>query len=468
MLEALAVHARGPHDPPRYRVPHPLGATRLFRQDPLAFVLDVHRRCGDVARFRLAHQNCYLIRDPEHIRHVLVENHENYGKQTLGYRKMSLFLGQGLVTSEGDFWRRQRRIAQPAFHRKRIRGFGETMIRMAADLDAQWVEDNREAPEGSVRDIHHDMMAVTLRIVANTVLSIDVDEREADVGESVSTLLEVFNDSLTRVIPVHEILPTEMHRKWEKARDYLDSMIYGTIEGRRAEGDAAANDDLLGMLLTAVDEETGESMSDLQLRDEVMTMFMAGHETTANALSWTLYELARHPNVRAKLHAEVDAVLRDAQGRPRPPTLEDLNDLPYTAQIIEEGMRLHPPAWIIARSATRDDRVGDFQIRGGSIVFMSPYACHRNPAYWSEPEHFDPDRFSPEAKAKRPRYAYFPFAAGPRVCIGNHFAEMEARVVLATLAQRWDFTLDERTRIDPDPSVTLRPHHELRLRVRPR
>ncbi len=463
MLEVLGTHAINADDPPRFWVAHPLGAMRQFRADPLRFVLAVHERCGDVARFRLAHNNCYLLRHPDHIRHVLLENHLNYGKQTLGYKKMSLFLGKGLVTSEGDFWKRQRRIAQPAFHRKRISDFADTMATMADEMVAAW---NARIPRegGEAVDVHHEMMAVTLRIIASTVLSVDVGEREAKVGEAVSTLLEVFNDSLTRVVPIHEILPTATNKRWEAARNYLDGIVYRTIEDRRGDPDGGRKGDLLDMLLHAVDEETGESMSDLQLRDEVMTMFMAGHETTANALAWTLYELARHPDILERLQAEADAVLPEG----RRPNFDDLPALEYTGWVINEGMRLHPPAWLIARSASEDDSVGRYRIRKGSIVFFSPYAAHRNPTYWPDPERFDPERFSPEQSEHRPRYAYFPFSGGPRVCIGNHFAEMEAKMILACIARDYDVALDASTEVLPDASVTLRPENGLRLRLTPR
>ncbi len=462
MLKFLGVHAIDAEDPPRIWSPHPLGCAPEFRTDPIGFILDSHRRRGDIVRFRIAHRNCYLLRHPDHIRHVLVEANENYAKQTFGYDKMRLFLGNGLVTSEGSFWRRQRRIAQPAFHRKRIAAFGDTMSTQAVEMVDAWLAESEEGVS-AVRDIHQDMMAVTLRIIASTVLSIDVANKEGRIGEAISSLLELFSDSLARIIPIHEHLPTELNRRWESARNFLDRMIYGIIEERRDGKRGDGPGDLLDMLLEAVDEDTGETMSDLQLRDEVMTMFSAGHETTANALTFTLYELARHPDILAELQAEVDAVLGDKR-----PEFETINDLELCGRIIEEGMRLHPPAWLLARSASEDDHIGRYRIRKGSIVFFAPYATHRHPSFWRDPERFDPDRFLPSAKKERPRYAYLPFSGGPRVCIGNHFAEMEARMILAAIVQRFDLILDESTRVDYDPSVTLRPKQGLHLRVRPR
>lgn len=466
MMKFLGVHAIDGEDPPRIWAPHPLGCAPQFRDNPIAFILESHRSRGDIVRFRLAHRNCYLLRHPDHIHHVLVERNDNYGKQTFGYDKMRLFLGNGLVTSEGDFWRRQRRIAQPAFHRKRIAAFGQTMSDQSADMVDAWERDAIEtgsSGESIVRDIHNDMMRVTLRIIASTVLSLDVAQREARIGDSITTLLEVFSDSLSRIIPIHELLPTETNRRWEGARNYLDQMIYEIIEerrkGRRGEGPG----DLLDMLLEASDEDTGESMSDVQLRDEVMTMFSAGHETTANALTFTLYELASHPDILAELQAEIDAVVGSDK-----PEFKHLEQLKLCGRVIDEGMRLHPPAWLLARSSTEEDQIGRYRIRKGSIVFMSPYSTHRHPTFWRDPERFDPDRFLPGAKKKRPRYAYLPFSGGPRVCIGSHFAEMEARIILASVVQRFDMILDQRSELHYDPSVTLRPRRGLYLRVRPR
>lgn len=431
-----------------------------FRADPLRFLMDVHEKCGDVARFRMAHQNCYLLRHPNDVHHVLVENHANYGKQTVGYEKMRQLLGNGLVTSEGSFWKRQRRIAQPGFHRKRIEAFANTMATMADEMVDGWLEGEGQ---GGVRDVSVDMMAVTLRIVANTVLSVDVAARETEIGDAVTVILEVFDDSVRRIFPVHEHLPTATNKRWEAARNFLDQIVYGIIDARRKPGEVSETDDLLDMLMNAVDEESGETMTDVQLRDEVMTMFMAGHETTANALTFALYELARHPDTMGEVQAEVDRVLGSRRA-----TLEDLAELELCGRVMNEAMRIHPPIWLLARNAKEDDQMGPFRIRKGSIVFLSPYATHRHPAFWPEPQRFDPDRFLPEAVKARPKYAFYPFSGGPRVCIGNHFAEMEAKLILAAIAQRCTVALDESTRVDYDPSVTLRPRGGLRLKVRPR
>jgi len=429
-----------------------------FRDDPLQFLLSLHARHGDLVRFRFAHKNCYSVRHPQDVHHVLVDQHTRYGKQTIGYQKLSLFLGNGLVTAGGTFWKRQRRIAQPAFHRKRIAAFAETMSSMGEDMM------QRIAPaiaRGESIEISREMMAVTLRVVASTVLSIDVEHREGQVADSVSLLLDVFNDALTRVVPIHEWFPTRTRRDWREAMRVLDSIVYDVIASRRRAGGGTA--DLLGMLMDAADEETGERMSDVQLRDEVMTMFMAGHETTANALTWTLYELGRRPDVVAAIHAELDRVLGG-----RPPALSDLQHLDLTGRVIEESMRLHPPVWLLARSVESPDQIRGHRIRPGSFLFLSPYVTHRHPEFWPDPERFDPGRFGADERKDRLRYAYYPFSGGPRVCIGNAFAEMEGKIVLASMLRRHGVELVPGHNVVADPSVTLRPKYGLRVRMLPR
>lgn len=454
IVESLQRHLEqgaGPR-PPRVRTWHPLGILPRFSRDPVGVLLELARVHGDIVSFRMGPKMSYLIRDPTDIKRVLVDRHRSYGKRTHGYNKMRLFMGQGLVTSEGDFWRRQRRIAQPAFHRQRIAGFASTMSRLAQTLSKEW---EAKAMRGEPFDLANDMMRYTLWVVANTVISIDVGDQAQQVGQDVAELLSYFQHTVTQVIPVDELLPTARSKRTKAAMERLDAVVYGVIEQRR-QGAGDPND-LLSILLDARDEETGEGMTDLQLRDEVMTMFLAGHETTANALAWTLLLLGRHPEVLAKVHAELDEVLGGC-----PPTLEDLPSLAYLGQVLDEGMRLYPPAWLIARSVDEDDELSGFSVKKGSYVFFSPFVSHRNPKYFPDPERFDPDRFAPEAIKSRPRYAYFPFAGGPRQCIGETFAKMEAKILLAVLLSR--FTL----RIDPDhpialsPSVTLRPTHGIR------
>ncbi|MGB1699006.1 MAG: cytochrome P450, partial [Nannocystaceae bacterium] len=440
--------------PPHVRTWHPFGLLPQFSRDPVGVMLGMAQTHGDLVSFRMGPKQAYLLRSPADIKRVLVDRHRSYGKNTRGYDKMRVFMGQGLVTSEGDVWRRQRRIAQPAFHRKRIAGFAETMGALSETLAKEW---EAKAMRDEPFDFAHDMMRYTLWVVASTVLSIDVGDQAQQVGEDVGELLSYFQHTVTQLIPVDELLPTARSRRVSAAMERLDAVVYGVIDRRRRGLDEGH--DLLTMLLEARDEETGEGMSDLQLRDEVMTMFLAGHETTANALAWTLLLLGRHPEVLAKVHAELDEVLDG-----RAPTLDDLPAMSYLGQVLDEGMRLYPPAWLIARSVDEDDELSGFPIRKGSYVFFSPFVSHRNPTYFPDPERFDPERFSPETIKSRPRYAYFPFAGGPRQCIGDAFAKMEAKILLAVLLSQFTLEIDPDHPIALSPSVTLRPTHGIKGR----
>lgn len=448
---------RGPKiRPPHIRTWHPLGLLPRFSRDPVGVFLALAREHGDIVSFRMGPKQAYLIRAPADIKRVLVDGHRRYGKRTRGYDKMRIFMGQGLVTSEGEFWRRQRRISQPAFHRQRIAGFASVMGTLAGTLSKEW---EGKAARGESLDFANDMMRYTLWVVASTVLSIDVSDQAQQMGEDVGELLSFFQHTVTSLLPVDELLPTPRARRARAAMERLDGVVYGVIERRRKGADDPH--DLLSLLLEARDEETGEGMTDLQLRDEVMTMFLAGHETTANALAWTLLLLGRHPEALAKVHAELDEVLEG-----RTPGLDDLSSLTYLGQVLDEGMRLYPPAWLVARSVEEEDELSGFPIKKGAYVFFSPFVSHRNPAFFPDPERFDPERFSAEAVKSRPRYAYFPFSGGPRQCIGDAFAKMEAKILLAVLLSRFTLEIDGDHPIGLSPSVTLRPTYGVKGTVR--
>jgi cytochrome P450 len=432
---------------------HPLGQMPEMRADPVRLLLRTFNELGDTGRFRIAYLSFTCAFHPRDVERVLKDNVANYTKHSPGYEKLKLLLGNGLVTSTGDFWLRQRRIAQPAFHRKRIEGFADTMVRAGLDLTDGW---ERYARDGGVVDIHHEMMRVTLRIAGETLLSHDPSAEADEIGEALTLGLRYFDESLHSLVPRFEKVPLPRNLRARRALERLDDIVRGIIQERRT---GEAKNDLLSMLMDARHDETGEGMTDEQLRDEVMTMFLAGHETTANALSWTLMLLSRHPDVAARLERELDEVLEG-----RPPSLADLPRLVYTAQVLKESMRLFPPVWMMGRRVEADDELGGYLVPKGSYVFVSQYVTHRHPAFWDNPEGFDPDRFAPERVAEdkergRPRYAYFPFSGGPRQCIGNHMAEMEAQLLLATVLQRFRLSLVPGYRVELDPSVTLRPKH---------
>jgi len=446
---------RAPPTPPG----HPVwGHARIMQTGPLDYFTRWGVEFGDAVSLRLPAGRFALVLHPEGVRHVLQANAKSYSKQTRGYDKMRLFLGNGLVTSEGEFWRRQRRIAAPAFHRQRIEGFATTMTRATGAMLDRW--DARREPQRAL-DVDREMMTLTMRIASETLLGEDLSGDADTVGEALSFLTLNTNERIVRIVDLPLTIPTPENRRYLQAVATVDAVLARLLKARRTE--PGAHHDLLAMLLEAKDEETGASMTDEQLRDEALTIFAAGHETTSNALSWTFLLLARHPEVAARLYAEVDAVLGG-----RTPTLADLPALPLTKQIVQESMRLYPPAWIIGRRAEVDDTVCGYHIAAGTQVLVSPWATHRQPRWWDDPEAFDPDRFSPARSEGRPTFAYFPFGGGPRVCIGNTFAMMEAQLLLAQISQRYRLELAPGTHVEPERGITLRPGPSLPMHLRPR
>jgi cytochrome P450 len=425
-----------------------IGSLQQLRDTPLESMAEWHRTYGDVVGLRVAGLDVFLLTHPDLVEEVLVTGNRNFIKPRL-LRDTKELLGEGLLTSEGDFWLRQRRLSQPAFHRDRIAGYASVMTSYTDRMLARWTP-------GEERDIHHDMMELTLEIVARTLFNTSVTEEARRVGDALEVALERFVDrlSLTRYF---DRLPLPKNLRFQRARRTLDTIIYGVIEQRRRSGEDTG--DLLSMLLQAQDED-GSGMSDLQLRDEVMTLFLAGHETTAIALCWTLYLLSRNPDVDAALQQELRSVLDG-----RTPTMDDIPTLVYTGNIIRESMRLYPPAWRVGREAIADCMLGGYRIPAGAQIIMSQWLLHRDPRFWNEPERFDPTRWTPELDSSLPRFAYFPFGGGQRRCIGDTFAIMEATLILATIAGRYRLELSPDQKIGFWPSITLRPRFGMRMRV---
>jgi len=360
------------------------------------------------------------------------------------------FLGEGLLTSEGEHHRRQRRLAQPAFHRQRIVGYGAIMTDYAARARERW-------QNGATVDIAEEMNRLTLAIVGKTLFDADVEAESREIGEALTTILSLFNQVMLPYTGLLQKFPLPANRRFQRAAERLDATIYRMIQEHRAGG--VDRGDLLSMLLAAQDEEGGGGgMTDKQVRDEAMTIFLAGHETTANALAWTWYLLSQNPAVETKLHAELDRVLAG-----RLPNFHDLPQLRYTEMVLAESMRLFPPAWVIGRRALTDQPLGPYTIPANAIVICSQYVTHHNRRYFPEPFRFDPERWTPEAKARLPKFAYFPFGGGARICIGESFAWMEGILLLATLAQRWRMRLVPGHPVEPQPRITLRPKHGLRM-----
>lgn len=412
---------------------------------------------GDAVRFRFLNRDFLLISDPEAIRHVFVKHADRY-KKSPSYQSLVDVLGKGLVTSDGALWRRQRKLAQPAFQPRRLRNFAPDMLRCAQDLADDW--EQRLGRKQFAMDVHEEMMHLTLRIVGHTLLSTELGDQANETGEALGVVMD-YAQSFASMLGMPSWLPTAKNRRFRRALETLDAMVLEIIEERRSSGETG--DDLLGVFMAATDDMDGEGMSDQQLRDEVMTMVLAGHETTSNLLTFCLRLLSQHPAVRNRVVEEIERVVGD-----QAPTPEHMEQLEYLDRVLKETLRLYPPAWMIEREAVADDAFGPWRIPARTIVAASPWTLHRQPQWWPNPEGFDPDRFLPEAAASRPRYAYIPFGLGPRVCIGAGFAMMEAKLILSVLLPRFDADLVSAQPLELEPSITLRPKDGSPMRVSPR
>lgn len=440
---------RRPPGPPSRPV---LGLYPEFRRQPAQFLLSVARQYGDLAYFRLGQQHMYLLNHPDLVQEVLVTHQRSFMKSRI-LQRAKVLLGEGLLTSEDDFHLRQRRLVQPAFYRDRLISYARTMTESAASGADRW-------KPGETRDMAQEMMRITLAIVGRTLFSKDVENEAAEIGQALTDVLGTFGVMLLPFSRFIQQLPLPKLVRAKRAQKFLDQTIYSLIADRRAGGSDAG--DLLSMLLLSVDEEGSGGMTDAQVRDEALTLFLAGHETTATALTWTWYLLSSHPEIEERMRLEIAEVLSG-----RLPGYQDLPNLRYTEMVFAEALRLYPPAWSLGRMARESVRVGDYMVPEGSICLLSPYVMHRTPAYFPDPERFDPERFTAEAKQNRPKFAYFPFGAGPRVCIGERFAWMEGVLVLATLAQRWRFRLVPGQTIETHPQITLRTRYGLKMRLEP-
>ncbi len=412
-------------------------------RDPPGHVLRCARALGDVCDLGVTAMPIVLVSHPDQIEEILVTNNKLFVKDK-GTHDLSVILGNGLLTSEGDFWRRQRRLAQPAFHRDRIHAYGEVMVSFTERTLAR-------LRDGETRNLHADLMKLTMEIVAKTLFDADVAGEAKDVGDALEVVVHRFASVRPGLMPWLDRLPTPGNRRFQRAADRLDAIIYGIIRERRDRGRDTG--DLLSMLMAARDEDESR-MSDRQLRDEAMTLFLAGHETTALALSWAFCLLSQSPEAERRLVAELALVLAG-----RAPTVADLPKLRFTDAVIAEAMRLYPPAWAIGREALADLTVGGYDVPKGTQVWLSQYVVHRDPRYFDEPERFLPERWEGDLRQRLPKYAYFPFGGGPRLCIGHAFATMEAVLLLATIAQRFRVRLVPGHPIDTVAAVTLRPKH---------
>jgi len=427
-----------------------------FANDPISYLQNLVDEYGDIARARFGPTfYSYTIRNPDYVRQVMISQSKKIRKwerQTEVIRKIS---GEGTFVSEGDFWRRQRRLIQPAFHTNRIKAYIELMLNHAERMLTSWEGQQTVAAS-------YEMSKVTMGIISDILFDIKDLEKDADVlYEAINVSVEMIGAEITALMPIPDWVPTPRNRRENQAMATLDRFILELISQRRAT--SKDHGDVLSALLMVVDDEHDNiPMTDQQVRDELMTLFIAGHETTAMALTWTLYLLARHPDVQERLYEEVHRVLSDG----RLPTLADLETMTYTDQVLREAMRLYPPAWaIIVREAIEDVQIGDYTVPAGGLIVISPWLLHHDPRVFPQPDRFDPERFAGDWRKRYPNYAYIPFGVGERTCSGSHMAMMEGEVLLAAMINNYRFELvDDRT-IEPEPLLTVRPKNDIQLRI---
>ena len=445
------ISARTALHPPGPKSLIPLATLQAFQQDRIAYLLKM-ASYGDISFVNGGALHFYLINHPDSIQDVLVTHNRNFIKSR-GLQAARPVLGQGLLTSEGELHLRQRRLVQPAFHRQRIEGYAKTMVEIASRVGQRW----QYTPEVNMTQ---EMMRLTLAVAGKTLFDVDLENEAQEISVALTDAMALFNRGFSPFEALLERLPLASNARFEKGLERLNKTIYGMIADHRASGDRG---DLLSMLLTAEDlEGNGEQMTDQQIRDEAMTIFLAGHETTAIALTWTWYLLSCNPQVEAELQRELKRVLGD-----RLPGYQDIPDLVYSRMVFAEAMRQYPPAYVLGRIAVDDYEVGGYVIPAGATVLMSQYVMHHDPRYYPDPYHFDPLRWTPEAESLRPKYSYFPFGGGPRVCIGEPFAWMEGVLVLATLAQRWQPRFIPNYPVKFKPLITLRPKYPMMMRLEP-
>ena len=447
-----------PGSGPRYRTV--VGFLAALRRDPLAFVMRHWREYGDTVEIRFGFPpswKSYMFFHPDEVRYVLQEHHRNFTKGVV-FQKLKRIAGEGLVFSDGELWRRQRQLIQPAFHRERIAAMGAMMVETTAEMLDRWAA---HAPSGRPLDIAAEMSTLTLEIVSKALFGTDLGAEKDEFTDAVTAAMTYANHVMNHFLTPPLFVPTRANRFGRQAIARVDRVVWRVIEQRRrVEG---SRQDLLGMLISARDAETNAAMDDKQLRDEVVTFLVAGHETTALALSWAWHLLAHHPDAERRLHAEVDDGLDTGV-----PTVGELAALPYARMVIEESLRLYPPAWATSREALNPDTIGGLPVPARATITLSPYVTHRHPAFWDEPERFDPLRFTPEQCARRPEFAYFPFGGGPRGCVGRQFAMMEGQIALAMVARRFQLRSVPGHPVEPNPILTLRPRHGLQMTIAPR
>ncbi len=427
---------------------------RLIKDQPLAFLEHLNKNFPGITHIKALHLNIVFVTDPKYIRFVLQTNQKHYVKSAI-YNKLKLILGDGLVTSEGDLWKRQRKLIQPSFHKQTIYNLFDTMLGSTNEMMEEWKEVVKK--DGKL-DFSEEMMKVTLDIISKTMLGAEVKSDAKIVRNSLHFIGNQVNVKTKRLIDFPLWIPTSSNVKFKQERKVLDDIIYKIIDARKKEGNNKG--DLLDMLMMSKYEDTGETMPLKLLRDEIMTVFTAGHSTTANALTWTFYLISQYPEVYKKLKKEVDDIVGKGEI-----TFQHLQQLKYTKACFNESMRLFPPVWIFGRKALEDNWMGDYLIKKGTNVLISPYIVHRSPEFWKDAEKFDPDRWETEEVKEMDKYVYFPFAAGPRMCIGNNFALFEADIIIAKVIQNFDIEYAGASAPEVYPSTILRVKDGLPMKI---
>ncbi len=436
-----------------------LGAGLEYSKGPLKMFQRISIDYPDlgIVFFKLTNVPVCYVYNPDYIQHVLQQNHKNYIKP-YQFKQLKIVLGNGLVTSEGSFWLKQRRLMQPAFHKQRLATFLDTMVGKTKLRLENW---DKNIASNQSFDVFQEMMGLTLEIVSECLFGTNVSEQTEVVSKSLTYLIEELNNRVKGVAPFPMWVPTYKNLKIKKERTVLDKIVLDIIANRKKSTERY--DDLLGMITEMQDADTGEKMSDQQLRDEVMTLFIAGHETTANAITWALYLLSQNKEVENKFHQELKTVLDG-----RMPTLEDLQKLTYTMQIVHETLRLYPSAWMMGRKSINDDEIGGYHVPAGTNILMSQYVIQRNPQFWESGDAFNPDNFIAEKEKARHKFVYFPFGGGPRFCIGNNFSLMELQIMLAVMGQHYKFSHDHSHKVALDPQITLRPLGGMKMKLEKR
>lgn len=438
-----------------------LGVIPELRRDRLQFVSDMAAQYGDLVKYNVLNISLIQVNHPDAIQHVLQDNNKNYHKGFELMPTMDMTLGHGLLTNEGEPWLKQRRLMSPVFHHRNIEQMGDMMTRHAVKmLETRWAE---AARRGDTLNVAGEMMQLTLDIVSEALFSANVSAHARQVSEAVTTLVEDATIRFDFPFYPQPNVPTPHNRAFLRGLNQLNKIIYGLINERRAQQASPEKreyDDLLQLLLDARDPDSDDAMNDKQLRDELITLFIAGHETTANLLAWTFYLLSQYREIEVQARAELEQVLNG-----RTPTANDLPNLPYTRRVLDEVLRLYPPAWMLTRTNLAEDELLGYPIPANSFFAISPFVVHRSPVYWDQPECFNPDRFLPESARQLHRFVYFPFGGGPRLCIGRGFAQVEAHLILATVLQRCHLSLATNKRIEMQALVTLRPKGGLPMKV---